>query len=297
MDRIKKFIKENTFLSISLVLLSTTMIIIAVAYIPDWNNGEKHKSNTSTKINSESKSNIELNETGNYAKYYKKKDFVCDALSERIYLANDSSFISSDGVKYKYYLYNVSKKYENEQNCLLVFESDKKIIGYYDIPGDGYYYSNNGIVYSDLTYDKVENRQLVTIGKYVAHEQTVEKLKSKYDYIYYYRLTDLIGGNEGSSLLVCQQAIYKNIYSPYSTVLEVFEGYNIQKVFPYNVVSETEVFTYGIIDKDCYDYVDRKCTYGFMINEDLEKYVDSIAFINESYIVFKDGTVYLYERY
>lgn len=297
MDKIKKFIKENIFLAISLTLLFIILIVIAVSYIPDWNNDEQHEGNTSPKINSELKSKTELNEVGKYAKYYREKDFVCDALSENIYLANDKSFISYDGENYKYFLYDISKKYNNEQNCLLVFKSNKKIIGYFDIPGDGYTYNPNGVVYSDLTYDKVENRQLVTIGKYVAHEQTVEKIKSKYDYIYYYRLTDLIGGNEGSSLLVCQQAIYKNIYSPSSTVLEVFEGYNIQKVFPYNVVSETEVFTYGIIDRDCYDYVDRKCIYGFMINEDLEKYVDSIAFINESYIVFKDGTVYFYERY
>lgn len=291
MNKVKIFIKENNALVASLILLLILLICIF-----SLNNNETKGNEALYEINSELNPNIDLDENGNYAKYYKEKDFICSSLNEKIYLADSKSFISYDGSKYSYYLYNISKKYENEQNCLLIFQTDKKIIGYNHYVENGYL-RKNGIVYSDLTYDKVENRQLVTIGKYIRHIERTEILKSNYDYIYFYQLTDLIGGSLSSSLFVCKQAIYENIEHEPKQALEVFEGHNIQKVFPHNVISETDVFTYGVKDKSCYDYVDRKCEYGFTINNDLKKYIDYIAFMNEHYIVFKDGSSYYYDLY
>ena len=301
MKKVISFIKENVFLSISTLLLILVIMLILIAYIPNWNIKTNDKINNTSesgvknKADNQEETGINLSENGEFANYNKEKSFVCNALNEEIYLADPKSFISYDGSKYSYYLYNITKKYENEQNCLQVFKTDKKIIGYKDYwLHDGF--GDIGVVYSDLTYDIVYNRQLVTIGKYVAHEKDVERIKRNYNYIYYYRLEDLIGGNVSSSLIVGKQAIYDGIFSEEHYVVDVFEGSDIKKVFPRNVINGESVFTYGVINKDCYEYVDRKCEYGFVVNDDLERYKDLIAFMNESYIVFKDGTTYSYQH-
>lgn len=53
----------------------------------------------------------------------------------------------------------------------------------------------------------------------------------------------------------------------------------------------------GVIDYSCKEYVDKECKKGYKENTDLTAKYENIVFVNQSYIVFEDGTTYMYGTY
>ena len=296
--------KPNYFIYIiGFVLVLTVILMIILNNTSNENNdgenyNDNYNSNSDNYNNGENKDydydSSELIEANGELGLYNAdvKHFVCDALNEKIMFGNGSSLVTYDGEYYGIYDYNVTKKYNNEQNCRLFLKTKKQIIGF-----DKY---TSSIIYSDFTYDSFYvmygEKDYKEVGKLMYHEDTANRLKSKYRTKYIYQNMDLIGGNFSDDLFVDDKKIYHGVLSE-DVKSYTFDDNTIDKVFPYNVVTSNGVYTYVITDTSCYDYVYGVCRHGFVLNHDLDRVKKLIAFMDKDYIVLKDGTIYGYYLY
>ena len=317
MEKIKSFIKENTLISILLLLFFVTLIIIGVVSISNKNTTGTGSSNTS-EADGNNKHLSELDEVGKSAKYTKVKDTNCPQLSGVIYATGDQFITELDG---KYYLYDyvIEKKYSDETNCRLVEELEKKPIMFtYDslFWGDDHttLQKTTYIVYEDLTYAKMSNPNDYNMKKvYSSYDYTGTALEDgnyiietpSYDYevVKWKNGTDSFKiknefldttkyGKEwkvGKCAISYMTSISNNIF------LELTIDEPISKYLDGAVVTDRAIYTWGLFDDSCLTYADVECEFGFVKNLDLEDKYDDIIFVNKQYIVFKDGTTYAYQ--
>ncbi len=317
--KIKNFIRENIFLTISLTLLFITLIVIAVVYIPDWNNDEKYEDNSSSKINSELESNMELNEVGQSANYIKVRDTNCPQFSGVMYATGDKFVTELDG-KYYLYEYVLDKKFSDETNCRLVEELDKKPkLFTYDslFWGDdrSALHSTTYIVYEDLTYAQINNPNDYNMkkvyssyveegivqedGSYIikkpSYEIEIIKWKDKTN-TFKIKNEFLDTKQYGYEWEVSKCAVtYKSDIS-FNIFLELTIDEPILKYLDGAVLTHSGIYTWGLLDDSCLTYADVDCKSGFVMNLDLKDRYDDILFVNKQYIVFKDGTTYMYQN-
>ncbi len=68
----------------------------------------------------------------------------------------------------------------------------------------------------------------------------------------------------------------------------------IEKIFNDVIITNKNVYFYGVTDYSCNEYINKPCSEGFKVNKDLTSRLSDIAFMNDLYIVFTDGRTYLY---
>lgn len=197
------------------------------------------------KITNKNDKKIERPEAVKMIYFDKRNNFVCEALQYYIYYANADIFVAFDGSNYYLYSYNIQKKYSNEQNCLQIHKTNKKIIEYDKISLghmiNGTIYVNktyNRIIYDDLKYDKVEDGKIVKNdeSKYIMHESFISMVKEKCNQKYIIEKIELIGGHDDNILYVVDNTIQN--YKCYEPEKSIFSDY-------LNCVKENEEYPYS----------------------------------------------------
>jgi len=303
MNKIKLFIKKNLFLSISIFMLIVVLVIIAIAYIPKDKTNNDIKDKTMDIFDELDKKVLESNDSsiksikGKSAIYYNSKKVMCPSLEHSV-LSNDEIFISLKDNSYNVYKYNMNLKYSNELNCVHISSLDKKPIGITNYTNN-YSSTNtailgNYIIYKDLKYGEIKNdtiKNSIASDSISAHSKLKEYEPDFLIGIYQTRENErfMISNNE-----IYDMYVYYN-YNHFELVTTLAEDETVLKVNGYTLITNKAIYNYGIVDYSCYEYADKECINGFKKNEDLTARYDDIMFVNDSYVIFKNGNTYLYE--
>ena len=313
MDRIKKFIKENTFLSISLLLLFITLIIIAVAYIPNRDNN-KLKTN---KTNKENIDYTDLEKNATNGVYLKSDNVNCPEMS----LASNSYsdfFVTKDGRLFKY---DLNRLFDNDKNCKeitwnisgnkekasAVFRMIKNNMNYTYVLG-GTEFDNSSIrqynydrYYRSYSLNYLNGYEVTTKDYAIGYAFTIPAFEN----ITIYQLTNSKAIIEDGILYYIKlnveniNATPKFVYN-YDIVDIAFEpkrDETITKILDSVIITDKRIYTYGLVDDDCMKYVDRECTYGYTENVDLSRILSEILFVDAYHVILKDGTSYVVTTY
>lgn len=270
----------------------------------------------------------ELEENGEIAKYTKVKNVNCKAFKNAIY-ANNKYFISNEDGKYIKYEYSIDKKFSNEENCNVIEELEKKPLFITDDTlfvksekNGKCYYNDIGmtkstfIIYEDLSYAlfsypneyciKQEFDTSATDGSIIwdssgnstPYEWKELQWKKGVDR---YQIKSLFedDNNYAEYWDVKKHAITstKREGDVPIILLELYISEDILKILDGIVVTDSKIYIPGVIDYSCKEYVDKECKKGYKENTDLTVKYENIVFVNRSYIVFEDGTTYMYGTY
>lgn len=266
--------------------------------------------------------------SGKSASYSKTNDVKCDELKNAV-VAYNNYFITADETSMrtnKIYKYNFQLLFENDKNCILVHSEDNK--DFKSLLGFG-----NNSVSNETIIAMTSQMSEKTIRYYGGEPQLPiyysvnlgEPLLSTAFISYYtidsfsnYRLnkSDELVQNPSviyqlvnDRVIISNNKIYKvDLVKSYLFIYDVeltneiiFEPLEdeetILKVFEYAIITDKRVYVYGMSNDNCLHYVDGKCEYGYVVNEDLTNRIDDIVFVNSNEIVFKDGSAYLYNAW
>lgn len=315
MDRIKKYIKENTFLSISLLLLFITLIIIAVAYIPNRNEIDDNKLKTNKTTEDIDYTDLENNATNGV--YLKIDNVNCPEMS----LATNSYsdfFVTNDGRLFKYDLY---KLFDNDKNCKEITwnisSGNEKAVSIFNMIKNG---TNYTYVLGSTEFDNSSIKQYKYDRYY--HSYILNNLKeyelTTRDYALGYAFIipafeDTIVFQLVNSKAVIIDGILYNInlniqdgnitpkfiynYDVIDIAFQPKEDETITKVLDSIIITDKRIYTYELVDDNCMKYVDRECEYGYKENIDLSRILNEISFVDESHVILKDGTSYVITTY
>lgn len=308
MKNIIKYIKNNIFLSVSISLLIVVLIIMIISYLPN----KSIKGNNSDKLNIEEQEmdvfdkisemlnkseNTEIKSAqGESAMYYSNKKILCPKMEYSI-LSNDEIFITYENNIYNVYKYDMNLKFSNELNCIFINSIDKKPIGlaeYTNLYVNGKPKFGNYIIYEDLYYAEVYNN---TINNHNSKDSiSVHKNITDYNPDF---LIGIYQSHFNERFMIYKHNIY-NMYVHYydnhfELISSIPEDERVIKVNGLTLVTNKAIYNYGIVDYSCYEYADKECKNGFKKNVDLTKRYDDIMFVNDSYVIFRNGNTYFYE--
>ena len=277
------------------------------------NNNDSQSSNSKL-LRKVAVSNLET--TGITSKYSKLESTSCPGFGDIIY-SDDKHFISNEDGVNKKYEYNLNMKYSNGTNCKLIGEYQEKVlyVTYNTIGQKCYNYWDDGstklyTVFADNSFARLESEtSYICDGKW----EKEYIIKNPFNGLYEIQYKDYNDGKKikssgGSSLVIEENKIY-SIYAgiandrvahgPFTLyynnrVYLDFEDVNekIEKVLNGIVFTNKAVYVPGLVDNGCHEYADGICKNGYKKNEELSKLMGDIVFINESYVVFSDGTTY-----
>ena len=265
-------------------------------------------------------SNLET--TGITSNYYKSNDTSCPAFGYDIIYADDKYFVSNENGIFKMYEYNLNLKYSNGTNCKFIYEypEEVKYIAYKDNYKCDPYHGAVSLftVYSDYSYHPFKSN-VNGYNSYACYNTWKYNytIKNPFSPTYLIQYKDYSDGkvvkSQGystiSSLVIEKDKIYSiheytiNDRAFYSSDVRAsnnnmvyldFEDTDekIERVLNGIVITNKNVYVPGIVDYGCYEYADGTCKNGYKKNEELSKLMNDIVFINESYVVFNDGTTY-----
>lgn len=277
------------------------------------NNNDSQSSNNKL-LRKVSVSNLES--TGITSKYYKSESTSCPGFEHDIIYSDDKYFVSNEKGIYKKYEYNLNMKYSNGTNCKLVYEYPKKVL-YIARRGSHkcFWYGVHDVftIFSDYSYIPFDVKKYDDSTDILDISYTCDSdwaypytIKNPFRPLYGVQYKDYNDGgifktHSSISYLVIEE---DRIYNAHGIIGHVNFNRNmvyldfkdvdekIEKALDGIVFTNKAVYMPGIVDYSCYEYADRICKNGYKKNEELSKLMDDIVFINESYVVFKDGTTY-----
>jgi hypothetical protein len=236
---------------------------------------------------------------------YTKKNYVnCDKFADAV-SALDNFFITNKGELYRY---DINKLFDNNQNCKMVDWEDSRNVTYtsifemknnldkdstpYVISDDG---SNGLYMY---TYS-LGFKKGTTISK-----QTIPMYYFKRDIFgngNIYQIQDKKGIVKNGSLDEIsidtnnRYGVNVDMYkSTGETLFRPNDDEKIIKILDSVIFTNNGIYNYTILDRNCLNYVDSDCKLGFKRNFDLTERKNDIIFMDQSNIIFKDGSSYQY---
>lgn len=279
------------------------------------------------KLDKSSDSEVMPSETGESAKYFKGKNIKCDVLKDVSILYKNYFWVENNG-KYDLYEYNLLKKYDNDQNCNLIEENtsyssllgcpkDKSLVtavSFTNTRSFNYYIGGNPISVYTYTFLGNENnnnyyyeyKYFFAISKYTKESNDRIHQFNEYSNIVestvpIYMVNDKYASldeNKQNLISVYLKSLGSRVYEATSEDEILFSVQDddeyIEKIFNDVIITNKNVYFYGITDYSCNEYINKSCSEGFKVNRDLTSRVSDIAFMNDLYIVFTDGRTYLY---
>lgn len=250
------------------------------------------------KLKNDTSNEYENGIQGNEAKYFLVNDRVeCEEL-ERARSSYASYFITNDN---KLYYYNFEKPFiSNQKNCINAFETVE-----------------NTVANSEYSCIISNANSLITFKNEISvlsncNSMGFTSINSLYQ-------NNISGGayilspidrpiyqfNKFKAILEGKTIYDSTIHFNYNRlyfakknepIFSVNDDEEIIKILGNNIITDKNIYKYGITNYDCFEYADGVCEEGFKINEDLTKRIDDIIFIDDLYIVFRNGTTYMYRE-
>lgn len=294
-------------------------------------NGCKSKNNNDVFEMLNKEQNTKKNQvilSGKSASYSKTNDVKCDELKNAV-VAYNNYFITADETSMrtnKIYKYNFQLLFENEENCILAYSDDNKdfksLLGFENdsVSKESIIAMSSQMSDKPVRYYGGDPQLPIYYSVNLSESLTSNALISYYtiDSFSNYRLnkSDELVQNPSviyqlvnDKVIISNNKIYKvDLVKSYLFIYDVeltneiiFEPLEdeetILKVFEYAIITDKRVYVYGMSNDNCLHYVDGKCEYGYVVNEDLSNRIDDIVFVNSNEIVFKDGSAYLYNAW
>ena len=315
MNRIKKFIKENTFLSISLLLLFTIFIIIAVAYIPNRNETDDNGLKTNKTTEDIDYTDLENNATNGV--YMKIDNVNCPEMS----LASNSYsdfFVTNDGRLFKYDLYRL---FDNDKNCKEITwnisNGSEKAVSIFNMIKNGanYTYVLGGAEFDNSSikqYNYDRYYRSYGLNNLKEYELTTKDYASGYAFVIPAFENTTVFQLVNSKAVIIDGILYNiklnvqdgNItpkfiydYDVLDIAFQSKEDETIIKILDSIIITDKRVYTYELVDDNCMNYVDKECEFGYKENVDLSRILNEISFVDESHVILKNGTSYVINTY
>ncbi len=246
-------------------------------------------------------------------------------------VAYKNFFISKNSDKYDIYEYNFEDKYDNNQNCKIVAEGTNydSLIAHpsNDVVVIAVSSKEEIEVFDNVTAEKkyyygMKILNLTEPGDNIGLIKRYDKIQEDEDIIYdnddEYDVADnddtKLGLANSIYMLHDSYVLVSNLTLSYtglflddedtysllqtSSIIDVDASLYeyVKKNFNNSIITNKKVYSFKSY---CayYDYLGEEiCQDKFIVNEDLTPSITEISFINDSYIVFKDGTTYMYNN-
>lgn len=296
-------------------LLSLTFIIIIIMVIGFINRNKKYT----------------IDDIEQIAEYKYDKTIKCEAFNEDIkyfsYNGSTSWLVTDNNDIYIYNLYNL---FSNNTNCKKVNDKFPEVknswrnlngnISYFDekYKSISINIENNNAIINTLRYNlyfdespKLEFEKLVEYGyTKVQHEPPTLGIKGDNNiYGFYlgkdmeqYRLYnkyEILINYETIEFSVAEDEVIidfyytPNIYYNDLGNLENYKNYNTEENMLNNfILTDKSYYRYQLLNESCKEYIDEKCEYKLMKDEELSKYKDYILYRDSSILITKNGRVF-----
>lgn len=304
------------------VILSSILLVLVLSIIFGFIIYNEVTKDVFDKLNKKSVTTLE----GSSGKYTKLNDSVCSAF-KNVIAVYDKYFLTWDNENgtraYEYDLVNII---DNNQNCKFIKkisdEREQAIISLpsiiqYDYRKAVYvtlpYKSNNTIEYyiggpPISFYEMISLTENVSSSKMAFYTfdsleeysktHNERKLKTYAGPVYQMAGTTVVKGDKNRYYKVeVRKDWHSFITEVTDEVIFIPKEETVEIIADKAIVTSDNVYIYANKDPLCHNYVNANCEKKFIINEDLTRRINEIVFIDNSYVVFKDGSTYLYENY
>lgn len=244
----------------------------------------------------------QLSANGKNARYIKMKDTYCPAF-ENVFIAYEGIMVANVDGQYATYEYTLDKKYSDETNCKLKYKMKKNPIQITDAIAtykDSRLLMATYVVYEDKSYSIINdpnNYEFKTIYEVIDGIETSKPLKHvivewKNSLDYYIACQGVSSSINDSCLTIRKQKVSRS--STGDVLLELADDEEVLTYYDGVIVTNKAIYTKGIVDYSCRDYIDKECKEGYVENTDFTNRYDDIMFLNSRFVVFKDGSTYQY---